>query len=52
MYLLPRGNEDILPHIRAAPRGLAECSGDQQKRQSETTQSACPQNVPLRKSNR
>jgi hypothetical protein len=25
-------NEDVLPHIRAAPRGLAECTGDQQKR--------------------
>jgi hypothetical protein len=48
MHLLACSNEDVLPHIRAVPWGLAECSGDQQKRQNETTQSACPQNDPLK----
>jgi hypothetical protein len=47
MHLLACSNEDVLPHIRAVPWGLAECSGDQQKRQNETTQNACPQNDPL-----
>jgi hypothetical protein len=37
MHLLAGGNEDVLPHIRAVPRGLAECSGSEQKRQNEAT---------------
>jgi hypothetical protein len=49
MHLLAGSNEDVLPHIRAVPRGLAECSGDEQKRQYEAAFSVCPQNVPLRK---
>jgi hypothetical protein len=45
MHLLAEGDEDVLPHISAVPRGLAECSGGEQKRQNET-QNVCPQLSP------
>ena len=46
MHLLAGGDEDVLPHIRAVPRGLAECPNGEQKRQNETTQNVCPQCLP------
>jgi hypothetical protein len=46
MHLLAGSNEDVLPHIRAVPRGLAKCSGGEQKRKNEATQSVCAQGPP------
>ena len=50
MHLLAGGDEDILPHVSAVARGLAECSSGEQKRQNEAIQSVCA-HVPPRKPN-
>jgi hypothetical protein len=49
MHLLAGSDKDVLPHIRAVPRGLAERPGGEQKRQNQATQNISPQDVPPEK---